>query len=612
MIDLLKLGLIPCYLMIICYLLGILFLNSAKKSTAQVIIAGFGLLIGTFQVLAIPFMYYEATFDYLYYVYIVVVLILCLIGAGKIFIHTKKHSKYSLQIEMKFIDNKILLGIFVAIIALQILWVVYYQHIDIDDSFYLAQTNTILHTNRILNVEPASGIVAGGMPVQYKLVGYEVFIAVIAKLFTVNTAFLTHTILPVFFIPLHYLIMYLIGKKLYYEKGVYFALLYALVNMCSGYSVYSQGSFLLYRIWQGKAVLIYCIIPLLILKLLIVFEKSIVTRKDIAFLTLILYSGFRSTTVGLYLVPIAYFSIVLSYTIYVRKWKNVMKLCIPVVFSMPYVFLKFILLYGSADGKALDAVTHDAESISWITEFFERFMNTNTLLVLVFALALCALFISNNKKILISVALPSVVIILTFANPICSTFAAKYITGSEVYWRLFWLLEIPLVIVCAMMLLIQQASKKNTVLALIVCVLIINSIGNFILDFEGFEKRANKYKIPKDTLEIVEAVRADMVDESTLLMPVELSYGVREYCGDVKLLINRYNIYDENIKERLTQQVENKLYTEKDWEIENLLSELEYFDVDYLVLYKESINDNSVVGLKLIYETDNHCVFTRE
>ena len=474
MIDLLKLGLIPCCLMIICYLLGVLFLNSAKKSTAEVIITGFVLLIGMFQVLAIPFMYYEATFDYLYYVYIVVVLILCLIGVGKIFTYTKKQGKYSLPVGTKFIDSKLLLGTFVAIIAFQILWVVYYQHIDIDDSFYLAQTNTILHTNKILNVEPSSGIVVGGMPAQYKLVGYEVFIAVIAKLFTVNTAFLTHTILPVFFIPLHYLIMYLIGKKLYRDKGIYFVLLYAIVNMCSGYSVYSQGAFLLYRIWQGKAVLINCIIPLLILELLVIFEKSIVTGKDIAFLTLILYSGFGATTVGLYLAPIAYFSLVLSYTIYVRKWKNVMKLCIPVVFSMPYVFLKFILLYGNANGKVLDALTYNAENISWITEFFERFMNTNTLLVLTFALALCALFIGNNKKILISVALPSVVVILTFANPIWSTFTAKYITGSEVYWRLFWLLEIPLVLVCAMMQLIQQISKKDTILAFIVCGLLIN------------------------------------------------------------------------------------------------------------------------------------------
>ena len=142
--------------------------------------------------------------------------------------------------------DKVWLGLsIVFIIAFQIFYVVYYQHTDIDDSYYLAQINTIIHTNKILAIDPASGIAELNFNSQYKMVSYEVLMSFIVRLFHVNTAFFMHTILPVFLIPVHYIVIYQIGKFISQRYAYHFVLLYSVFNLFSAYSGYSQGAFLL-------------------------------------------------------------------------------------------------------------------------------------------------------------------------------------------------------------------------------------------------------------------------------------------------------------------------------------------------------------------------------
>ena len=114
-----------------------------------------------------------------------------------------------------------------------------------------------------------------------------------------------HTILPVFLIPVHYIVIYQIGKFISQRYAYHFVLLYSVFNLFSAYSGYSQGAFLLYRIWQGKSGVINIIVPILILTFLYICDKKDITVTDIIFTGMVLVAGLHATAVGIYLVPVA-------------------------------------------------------------------------------------------------------------------------------------------------------------------------------------------------------------------------------------------------------------------------------------------------------------------
>ena len=62
------------------------------------------------------------------------------------------------------------------LIAFQLFYVLYYQHSDADDSYYVAQISTIIDTNYLMDIEPTTGIDAFEQLPTYKLIGHEVLL----------------------------------------------------------------------------------------------------------------------------------------------------------------------------------------------------------------------------------------------------------------------------------------------------------------------------------------------------------------------------------------------------------------------------------------------------
>lgn len=81
---------------------------------------------------------------------------------------------------------------------------------------------------------------------------------------------------------------------------------------------------------------------------------------------------------------------------------------------------------------------------------------------------------------------------------------------------------------------------------------------------------------------------------------MDWSYGVREYCGNIQLLNNRYvdstfvaaGLEDE--LQKLYDELINPLYTEKIWNTAQLDTSLKHFHIDYVALYTESIDQNAL------------------
>ena len=633
--DILLLAMIPVSLCFVCFVTGHLLGVVCKKTinAGEKIIIGYAACVGVFQVIAIPFMYFSLDFLLLYYIYLSIIVSVILMSCFFLYHHRGKEiSNLQKGVSTYKRADIYLWGILILGIAFQIIYVVLHQHTDIDDSFYIAETNTILNTGKVLDIDPASGMSEFPFAPMYKMVSYEVLMAVIAKVFSVNAAYLYHTIIPVFFIALHYLIIVNIAKKINPKNVVYFIFLYQVINMFSAYSGYSQGAFLLYRIWQGKAVMINIVIPILILTFFWLYEKKTIEWKEVLFVTVVLIAGFHTTTVAIYLVPVAYFGLVAGYLYSNRKWRNTFRLCIPVILVLPLVGLKFWILSSnqleSASGEQVSVVASvgsGASKLSYLNEFINKYMDGNIILIFLIVIALLYLLFKGNQKEKGIVAVPAIVIWLTFCNPVFMKIVAGYVTGSAVYWRLFWLLEFPMIVVAAITKVIGNIKTREVYSFISAAGAVAVAVnGAYIFDERGFVERQNKYKLDSVSVTIADMVLNDAEmfeddnNELSLLLPMEISYGIREYTGEISMIVNRYSqwTFVRNGKteewNRLNERLIQPLYADKKYEI-GFNKELNYFEIDYVVLFSESLEEKeNVDGLIYVGDCANYSIYRIE
>ena len=251
--------------MIIPYILGQGFCgNRDSGSQAKGWIYGWLLLFGVFELLALPAYFFSLSADTLMVLYAVALLLI--VGIAGI-IRRKKIQISVKSPHMRKLEKWEFLGVAVIIlIAVQVLVVVVFSHVDNDDAFYVGTATTTYFTNTINRFSPYTGEVMAMVEVSdYLLSPLPVFWGILSRLLTIHPAYLMHTVLPIVLIPMAYVAYWLLGKELFPEdrkRQWLFLGFVALINLFGGFSVRSTATFLLFRIWQGKAVLCNVMIPL--------------------------------------------------------------------------------------------------------------------------------------------------------------------------------------------------------------------------------------------------------------------------------------------------------------------------------------------------------------
>lgn len=152
----------------------------------------------------------------------------------------------------------------VALIVLQTMVITVGRHIDDDDAFYIGVAVAAQETDEMYTVDPYTGQEYDELPSRYVLSPFPVFMAASGEITGVHPTIVAHTVFPLFLIPFTYMIYGLLGRQLFGKErrlAGFFLILVCLLHVFSGYSVYTQGTFLLVRIWQGKAILAAALIP---------------------------------------------------------------------------------------------------------------------------------------------------------------------------------------------------------------------------------------------------------------------------------------------------------------------------------------------------------------
>ena len=616
---------IPVVLVLMSYIIGDLaqMLFKVHRGIALKVLSGFVLFLCMFHVTSLPFMFNGASFSLLcslFYGECAAVLlayaILCVIRK---YIPFRKDFKRLSATARSIAANRwwflLLWGILGLLILTHVFFVLRCVGTNVDDNFYVAESLTFLSRDRMMDVLPSCGIEGSVFPATYLLVSWEAFLAALSKFFAVTPAAFCHSILPAFLIPLHYAAYYIAARE-FSRKHASCALLFIVfLNITCGPSTYNQGAFLTLRIWQGKSVLVNILMPLLLYLFLRITKTKVVRVRNIFFLFAVLLASGAASTVGTYLAPVLYAVYALAFLIIIRKWKPFLQLFIPAGMILPFILWKVWLLFSA--GTLADLSEGSGVYERSFTELLIRYVGFSLVpLFLVLALIILAVRLKKGpaKPLRFFFLIVTGIMIVFFLNPWMMPFTEHYVTGTGVYWRMFWLLQITLVVGIAFAELckIPKFTLSRIAILVLLSVVILVSGRNIFKDedvkIKGFK---NPGKISKTTMGIAGTVENEIriydpegtlesrkqTEQHTILMlPRELSDELRQV-ADLCLIYyiyytNNYYAYQTEEEFYVVKALHNTLYSKKTWDPEELSEAVSYLGIDYVAIETPTVASN--------------------
>lgn len=288
---------------IIPVLLGFLILKFIKKEKDNILLAlvlGYVIEFGICEILAVPMIFAECKFTDLLYTFYAIIIILALIS----FIINLKSFKQILKINIDKLKSmpKLLTIICILLIGFQIANYLIYTHIDDDDAFYVGSATTSIYTNTIFKYSPTTGELAGEhLDLRYRLGPFPLFLAITSSVLNIHPAITAHSIFTVVFVILVYVIYYLLGRTIFKEnmkQVLFFLILINVLYIFGNYSIRTNFTFFLFRIWQGKAIFCNMFFPLIMLLFLKANENDFKFNYCLLlFLTIL--AGNLTTTMGI-------------------------------------------------------------------------------------------------------------------------------------------------------------------------------------------------------------------------------------------------------------------------------------------------------------------------
>ena len=182
------------------------------------------------------------------------------------------------RIRRSFTKSELLYTIvFLILFAVQMIMAVVYAPFDGDDAYYVVLSLQAQQTDTINTINPYLGY-STVLDYRHALAGYVLWIAFIARVARIHATILSHTILPLFWIPMTYYVYARIGKILFKDKQELVPLFLSFLSVFAIFgnvSIYTPETFFLMRTWQGKSMIGNFLVPLLMYILLLLARREI-------------------------------------------------------------------------------------------------------------------------------------------------------------------------------------------------------------------------------------------------------------------------------------------------------------------------------------------------
>ncbi len=280
------------------FLTGVLFnfiLPLDKRKPGITFLLGFFIYMASFELVAIPCMLkitYNA-FSYCVRYYSYVLGIMMLFGIIRLFyaLCIKKDISLVLvldgenfnDIKNMPIDTKVYWMIFFLFLGLQIVMSIVMASFDGDDAYYVVESLLAQQADVMNTILPYTGN-STALDIRHALAVITMWIAYIAKVSGVHATIISHSVIPLLFIPLVYLIYVEIGKIILKDRRDFipiFMIIVSVLMIFGNVSIYTPATFFLMRTWQGKAMICNLVFPFITWVFLWMFDDKSVDKKGI-------------------------------------------------------------------------------------------------------------------------------------------------------------------------------------------------------------------------------------------------------------------------------------------------------------------------------------------
>ncbi|MCM1103307.1 MAG: DUF6077 domain-containing protein [Clostridium sp.] len=242
----------------------------------------------------------------------------------------------------------LLWGVVIVSVAAQMIFFYYYNHLNGDDSYYIAQSVITDFVDTMFQRDSYTGSPLGGLDVRHALAVLPVFVTWLGRVCILHPAAAAHAVLGPVLLMLCYGVYALVGKALFAKnKSVVplFVLLIQVWYLWGNVSIYTPETFLYTRTWQGKAVFANIILPLAFYLL----YRVLTEWKTVYLILLMLLSvaGVFTTTASVYLLSALYGITALYCLVTQRSFRKCLRiaLCIIPAFLYGIIYIWLLRIY---------------------------------------------------------------------------------------------------------------------------------------------------------------------------------------------------------------------------------------------------------------------------
>lgn len=145
-----------------------------------------------------------------------------------------------------------------------------FMFIDDDDSRFVVNAVEAYENDTMLTANPATGIEHETWVRELSkdvVSPWMLYVALIAKIFSIHPTIVAHTILPPVLLIMSYMAYWLLGASIFQNRKTHsmlFVMVISIINLYFSDTTHTQSYVTLVRLWQGKAIVAAVMIPVLL------------------------------------------------------------------------------------------------------------------------------------------------------------------------------------------------------------------------------------------------------------------------------------------------------------------------------------------------------------
>lgn len=343
-----------------------------------------------------------------------------------------------------------------ALIIMSVMLSLALHRADPDDSRYINRAAAMADspTDPILKYDTMHGVSGSKVTSVTKIVANETLVAAISVLTGAPAIYLFHWLmlsLGGVLLVLAYAGIFRLLTPKYWLVAVFTVMVYLLFD---GSTHYSFGNFSFVRLYQGKAFLVSVSVPLIVTYAITFMQQPGMRSWTLLACSQVAAIGMSST--GLMVAPaVAGVALLIGLLAFKNNLKNFVLGLTTSVYSvflaLIFILIPFFLRYLEHDqvsyviehyhsvlpNKFQLTPSHVEKAI--VNVFGEGINLFSSLFIFAFSWMFCRTRLTR----IFSLIFPLVVLVI-FANPLFDQLIASRITGPTQYWRIFWILPIPI------------------------------------------------------------------------------------------------------------------------------------------------------------------------